>query len=169
MTIIAIDPGPTESAYVIWNGSRVVGCNILRNQQMLDSVMTIARNPAIYSDAGLVSHLAIEMVQSFGMSVGAEVFETVFWVGRFVQAWESFMPGRWAKVYRKDVKMHLCSSMRAKDPNIRQALIDRFGTVGTKREPGKLFGVKSHLWSALAVGVTWWDLNSVAAPMARAR
>lgn len=62
---------------------------------------------------------------------------------------------------RRAVKLHLCGSMRAKDGNIRQALVDRFGgqaqAVGTKKAPGPLFGLSSHRWSALAVAVTWWD------------
>jgi len=44
--------------------------------------------------------------------------------------------------------------MKAKDANIRQALIDKLGPVGTKKSPGPLWGVKSHIWSALAVAVT---------------
>ena len=57
-------------------------------------------------------------------------------------------------VYRKDVKLHLCGSPRAKDPNIRQALLDKLGPVGTKRQPGPCYGVKSHAWAALGVAVT---------------
>ena len=103
--------------------------------------------------------LAVEMVESFGMAVGKEVFETVFWVGRFCQAWE---PNDWHRVYRKEVKIHLCRSHRAKDGNIRQALIDRFSdgrgkdvAIGKKANPGPLFGVSADSWSALAVAVTY--------------
>ena len=38
-------------------------------------------------------------------------------------------------IYRKEEKMNICHTMRAKDSNIRQALIDRFGEVGTKKNP----------------------------------
>jgi len=61
-------------------------------------------------------------------------------------------------VPRRDVKMHLCSSVRAKDGNIRQALIDRFGADGTKRKPVPLAGISQHRWAALAVAVTAFDL-----------
>ena len=54
-------------------------------------------------------------------------------------------------VYRRDVKMWLCGTPRAKDPNIAQALRDKYGDPGTKKNPGKIYGVKSHLWAALAV------------------
>ena len=54
-------------------------------------------------------------------------------------------------VYRSEVKMHLCHTAKAKDGNIRQALIDKYGEPGTKKKPGKLYGVASHIWPALAV------------------
>lgn len=144
MNVVAIDPGPKDSAIIFWDGEHICNTDILENELMLKEVQYPWKD----------CHLAIEMVQSFGMAVGEEVFQTVLWTGRFVQAWE---PRPWSLVYRKDVKMHLCQSMRAKDANIRQALVDRFGAVGTKKKPGALYGVKSHLWSALAVAVTWMD------------
>ncbi len=76
---------------------------------------------------------------------------------------------------RFDVKLHLCGNARAKDTNIRQALIDRFGgiegkskAVGTKKAPGPLYGCKSHMWAALAVAVTWWDTHQALAEHRRA-
>ena len=55
--------------------------------------------------------------------------------------------------YRKDIKLHLCGTTKARDPNVRQALIDRLGKPGTKKNPGPTYGVSSHAWSALAVAV----------------
>ena len=74
------------------------------------------------------------MVASYGMPVGKEVFETCVAIGQFKQkAMENDIPVEF--IYRKDEKMNLCHSMKAKDSNIRQALIDRFGPVGTKKNP----------------------------------
>jgi hypothetical protein len=55
------------------------------------------------------------------------------------------------------VKLHLCNSPRAKDGNVRQALIDRVGPQGTKKGQGPTYGIKSHEWAALAVAVYGWD------------
>ena len=78
--------------------------------------------------------LVIEMVASYGMPVGETVFETCVWIGKFMQIAED-RKKKVNKVYRKDEKMNICNSMKAKDSNIRQALIDRFGEVGTKKNP----------------------------------
>ena len=78
--------------------------------------------------------LVIEMIASYEMAVGQTVFETCVWIGRFVEI-ASFNNIKFEYIYRKDEKMNLCYSMKAKDSNIRQALIDRFGPVGTKKNP----------------------------------
>ena len=96
--------------------------------------------------------LAIEMIASYGMAVGKEVYETVRWIGRFQECWAH--PDEVKLVYRRDVKLHLCGSSKAKDPNVRQALLDLLGPQGNKRNPGPTYGVKSHAWAALAVAVT---------------
>jgi hypothetical protein len=88
------------------------------------------------------------------MPVGAEVFETCVWIGRFMQYWCHFASEQSiTRIPRKEVKVHLCGTTKAKDANIRQALIDRIGPQGTKKAPGPTYGVKSHCWPALAVAV----------------
>ena len=98
----------------------------------------------------------IEQVTSYGMPVGAEVFETVFWSGRFA---ERFGADQVQRIPRLKVKLHICLDSHAKDANVRQALIDRFGKPGTKASPGVLYGISGDLWAAVALAVTWWDLN----------
>jgi hypothetical protein len=149
MTVFAIDPGPTQSAYVIFDGRSVTEFAKIGNDEMLYRC-------GLMWDTGCV--LVVEQVAAMGMSVGAEVFETVFWSGRFCERWNR----EWHRLKRHQVKMHLCGNMRAKDANIRQSLLDRFGpgkelAVGTKKKPGPLYGVSGDCWSALAVAVTWWD------------
>lgn len=145
--IIAIDPGTHESALVIWDGERVVNATISPNANLLDYLRIDAPQVPI----------ACEMVACYGMAVGAEVFETCLTIGRIQEIWTEAKMQPFRLVYRREVKMHLCGTMKAKDANIRQALIDRFGPVGTKKNPGKLYGIRSHLWAALAVAVTAHD------------
>ena len=157
MRVFAIDPGTEQSAFVLWDGSRIAQHGILSNPDLLlhlyeSVVVADARD----EEAPIV---ALEQIESFGMAVGRSTFETVFWAGRFYQA---VQPCPVARVTRRSVKLHLCGSARANDANIRMALIDRFGgskevAVGTKAAPGPLYGVKSHCWAALAVGLTYLD------------
>jgi len=149
MKIIAIDPGNVESAYVIIDEDmKPFEFGKVKNEELIP----IIDNADIIG----VQKVAIEMIASYGMPVGAEVFETCLWIGRFI---ERAKQKRYevSKVYRKDVKLNICQDSRAKDANIRQALIDRFGEVGTKKNPGWFYGFKADIWSAYAVGVTYLD------------
>jgi len=148
--ILAIDPGTTQSGYCYLNrNGEVWESGVIPNDDMLAMV---GDSPDF--------HLAIEMIASYGMAVGREVFETCVWIGRFKQAAKN--PDAVRLVYRKDVKLHLCGTSKAKDANIRQALLDIFPAtgggktpqIGTKSMPGPLYGVSSHAWSALGVAVT---------------
>lgn len=147
-TVLAIDPGPENSAFVLWNGERVLDSGILPNDEM------IAR---LHGAAPFVAdvRVLIEKVESFGMAVGAEVFETVYWSGRFAQYWIQ-RGGGVDRIGRKAIKMHHCHSMRAKDANIRAALLDKY-PAGKKASPGPSYGIKSHLWAALALATYWTE------------
>jgi hypothetical protein len=140
---LALDPGTVETGWCLFGTGRVYDSGVKPNAEMLDLV---------HRYGPLYDNCAIEMVASYGMPVGREVFETVRWIGRFQQAWRD--PEEVRLVYRREVKLHLCGSMKAKDANVWQALIDKLGPVGTKACPGPLYGVKSHARSALAVAVT---------------
>lgn len=140
--ILAIDPGTEQSAIVqMWPDGRIEGARIERNADV--------RNWARVA-FNCERRVAIEMVACYGMPVGREVFETCLFIGRLYEiAQQNGSPV--TLVYRKDVKIHLCGSMKAKDGNIRQALIDKYGAPGTKKAPGRTYGISSHLWSALAI------------------
>jgi hypothetical protein len=151
MKILALDPGTTQTGWVIIDEKmRISQFGIHNNRQVLKMIKD--------KDAEL-DLLATEMIGSYGMAVGKEVFETCVWIGRFIQYWKE--PDKVIIVYRKDVKMHLCHSMRAKDANIRQAIIDLYEPlgggstpqIGTKDRPGPLYGVSSHVWPAIGVAI----------------
>ena len=143
---LAIDPANELSAYCFINDKyEPMSFDKLSN----DELLMILRDRKYDT-------LAIEMIASYGMAVGKTVFETCVWIGRFIQiAYDRNIPVHF--IYRKDVKMNLCQTMKAKDTNIRQALIDRFGEVGTKDNQKFFYGFKADIWSAYAVGVTYLD------------
>jgi hypothetical protein len=149
--ILAIDPGNEFSAFTLYKQRKILNTKKLPNAELIELIKTF------YFDVG-----AIEMVASYGMAVGKTVFETCVWIGRFEQVIAD-MGLEVHKVYRKDVKMHLCGSNRAKDSNIRQAILDSYPAtgggstpqVGTKKEPGPLYGVSKDMWASLGVAITF--------------
>ncbi len=152
MTIIlAIDPGPERSAFVKWNGLNILDFGIFENEGEKPDI-----KPNLIPDI-----LVIEKIESYGMAVGASVFTTCIWIGRYIEKWRhGDCKGKpWHLIPRRDIKLHLCGSARAKDSNIRQALIDRFGPPGTKKNPGVTYGISKDVWSALAVAVTFYDTH----------
>ena len=148
---IGIDPGPTEHGVVWFTGRKVVRAENLTTDQLVSAV----------SD-NLFYLFACEMVTCFGMPVGREVFETVLQIGRLQQSLEGMR-----LIPRLDIKMHVCGNAGAKDPNVRQALIDKLGPVGTKRSPGPCYGISNHLWAALAVAVTAFEVEQTKHEWAR--
>ena len=156
--ILAIDPGNEESAYCLIDIKtyKPIEFNKIKNVEMFDVIERLISEYDGYS----FNTMVIEMIASYGMPVGKEVFDTCVWIGRFVEAMKMFSKDRFTEtkyVYRKDEKMNICGSMKAKDSNIRQALIDRFGVVGTKKNQGWFYGFKSDIWAAYAVGITYID------------
>lgn len=155
MLILSIDPGPTESAYVLYDTeTKQIMPTFGKHPNELMVKFTRA-----YSE-GLASLLSIEMVASYGQRVGQTVFETCVWIGRFIQAWEEASGKHWIKVYRrKDVFAHLCPEGKPNDSAVRTAICNRYGgdariAKGTKKNPGPLYGLKGDMFSALAVAIT---------------
>lgn len=137
MIIVGIDPGPVDQSCVLFDSAenRVVSVGTFRADDLPDAVRK--------------HKVAIEWIESFGMAVGQEIFRTVFQIGRMQQ-----QLGMVRLIPRRDIKLTLCGSARAKDPNVRQALIDAIGVVGTKKNPGPTYGVAGHYWAALGVAYT---------------
>lgn len=150
--ILAIDPGPMESAYVKINGDcKPVDFGKLHNLEM--------KRYLYRADNVHLDHVAIEMVGSYGMSVGADVFETCVWIGRFYEILDATLGIEAELIKRLAIKIHLCGSAKAKDPNIAQALVDRFAPMepnkgkGTKINPGWFYGFRADIWQAYALAV----------------
>lgn len=164
MRILAIDPGNTHSGWVIIDSHtrRPLQIDKSPNELVLDHC---------YGDLQWDTAV-IEMIASYGMAVGREVFDTCIWIGRFTEAikthTEIYKPNKTldqALTYtvRQTVKLHHCHTIKAKDANIIQALIDRFTPgqpnrgKGTKANPGWFYGFKADIWQAYALAVQHAD------------
>ena len=156
-SIIAIDPGTTQSAFVIWDGLTIFQMGIWDNTKLNCYLAGDEIDFVFVTDR--IDALIIEKIESMGMAVGASTFETVYWTGIFACTWGVDFTVR---MPRRDVKMHLCNSMRAKPANIRQALIDRFepDLKPRQRPKGIMKGLTNHTLDAFALAVTWWDQHS---------
>ena len=152
MRIIGIDPGPEKSGVVVYctERRRVQYTNTTHNDKILGSLGLLRINHQL-------ERMAIERVQSYGIS-GTSLLRTAEMVGRF---WEA---GNAAKLqihllYRREVLQGLDVSGKGnRDSLVRQRLIEIHGgsrraACGRKAEPGPLYGVSSHAWSALAVAI----------------
>ena len=149
-SILAIDPGPTESGFILFYPC-LAGLPLIDEAGIRGNYDLKELCHNISSALSPRPILAIEMIACYGMPVGKETFETCLWIGRFEEAFNSNRDS--LRCYRKDIKLHLCGTTKAKDPNVRQALIDRLGKPGTKKNPGPTYGITDHMWSALAVAV----------------
>jgi hypothetical protein len=155
--ILAIDPGSEQSAWIVYNGATA---GIRAFAKVPNDELERQLRLGVSGD---VSQAAIEWTQPRGMPASAELFETLYWVGRYAAIVED-LGVRVARVKRGDVKRHLCGTTAANDANVRAALIDRFGgiggkaaAIGTKAAPGPLYGIANDVWSALAIAVTYAD------------
>jgi len=157
MDVIAIDPGPVNSAYVFMSGGNPVEFGKCENIEIKRRVMSLIDVPG-------VKNIVCEKVASYGMPVGAEVFETVFFSGELSEMVIS-LGAKFERIPRMEVKMHLCHQTKGvNDSVIRQALVDRFGpgkekAIGTKKSPGPCYGITKDCWQALALGVVWCERN----------
>lgn len=153
MKIFAVDPGCTMSAYALVElpDLRIIEKGKAPNEEVIELCRSLSSDIADLA--------AIEMVASYGMPVGREVFETCVWIGKFLGA----MPISATTVYRMDEKLCLCHDTRANDASIRRALIDRYAKHdfktgrGTKKNPDTFYGVSADIWSAVAVAVTTFE------------
>ena len=163
--ILAIDPGNEYSAYVEYD----TDTGYIGEFAKAKNAYVMGRMWKFRQEC---CAMAIEMPACYGMAVGTTVFETCRWVGVFQQKFRCRDGLPTYLVYRKaqnkehgidSVCMHICKNNRAKDSNVRQAIIDRYPAtgggktpqIGTKAQPGPLYGVSKDVWAALAVAITF--------------
>ncbi len=136
-TIVGIDPGNKETAVVVLYNNKIANHIYMANDDVMEYLRFYElRDAEIYC----------EMIASYGMPVGKSIFDTCLFIGRIIELLPDVR-----LITRNVVKNAICHSSKAKDANIRQALIDIYGEVGTKKNPGGTFGISGDKWAALAV------------------
>ena len=157
--ILAIDPGSEKSGWVVLKDGEVLDVGVDENRDVIEWL-----GSRVFEN---VEELAIECPKGYRVPNGRPfhqaVIETAIVVGRFMQEWISLRGTEPALLFRDDVKKHILGrSSRVGDKEVRRALIERWGgdekvVKGTKASPGPLYGVASHAWAALAVGLTYYE------------
>lgn len=161
MNILAIDPGNVQSAYTVMDTETFKPSEFgkVRNEDLQQKIREAGDSRW--------NVVVIERIQSYGMAVGREVFETCEWIGRFTE--DAVLSGcRVEYIYRIEEKRAVCHNPNAKDSNIRRALIDRFAEhdfkngKGTKKNPDWFYGFHSDIWQSYAIAFSWvekWRLQ----------
>lgn len=162
-TVLAIDPGNESSGWVLMDQSdySVLAKGKTPNEDLLHMITSDNTEVQLQYD-----NCTIEMIKSYGMSVGSTVFETCVWVGRFYEAVRLTAGIESELVYRPVIKLHHCLSPKANDTTVRHALIDRFasntpnGGKGSAKEPGWFHGFSQDIWAAYALAVYYTDITT---------
>ena len=154
MRLLAIDPGNKDTAFCLMDEQyKILDKGKVSNDQMIAYIWTNAHN---------IDHIVVEMIASYGMAVGAEVFETCVMIGKIERTAEQ-KEIEHSRVFRSEEKLCICKNSRAKDSNIRAGLIERFAKfdkkrgTGTKKAQDHFYGVSKDMWAAYAVGVVYLD------------
>lgn len=146
---MGIDPGPNSYAFVLWDGRAILSsgeCSLSDDFPLSDTERPIA---------------AVEDFVTY-RPIAKEGRETIKMIGSLRVLFGAFHL-QWVEIPRADVLRHLTGGTKGGDTALRQAIYDRFGgsrraAVGTKKEPGPLYGLAgSHKFAALAVAITAQD------------
>lgn len=136
--ILGVDPGASKSAFVLWDGKKILAEGIDTNETLLEDIRNSYPNPHIT--------LAVESMISIPGGAGKSIIQTIEWADRFFQAWQ----GEKEKVPGHVIKKALGAK---NDPGIRENLILRFGADLCHGLRGKGY----HLYRAFAVCVYYMD------------
>lgn len=158
---LCIDPGTTKTGWVIFDplAEKPVEAGWEDNATVLWRI----------ENMNFHDRVIMETFAAQGMPLGDSSLQTVRWEGRFV---ERALMSRGIEVdhiTRRAIKIAICGSSRAKDSNIRAAMVDMYAFawsnigngLGVKDNPSPLAclrsgkGATAHTFAALAVAAAW--------------
>jgi hypothetical protein len=146
--VVGIDPGDTQSAYAVVDANyEVVEADKVENEDL-----------ALFLKCTLVdTHVVVEGIQSYGMPVGRNVFDTCYQIGRILQICDDLgLP--WTIYNRPEYTKAICGVQKINDSVLRQALLLRFG--GDKKgEPLNKLKGSTDKRSAFAIAAYHLDVT----------
>jgi hypothetical protein len=156
--VLALDPGTTHTGWVLVDSETgaILGHDKNDNRSLRGVMVNLPG--ALAPDLVL-----IEAMSPRGQRLGIETMEALRWSGRLEEA---ARPTPVIRISRDAVKRTLLGAANVKgaDAAIRQVLIDRYGgaggrqsAVGTRKDPGPLFGITADRWAALGLFCAWQD------------
>lgn len=149
--VLAIDPGNIDSAYCILDRDtqRPLAHEKINNVELERKL----KDGEIQFDEA-----AIEIVSSYGLVAGRDLFNTCIEIGRLSVIIES-LGVKVFGCYRRDVKLHLTGVGASKDANVRAALIEMYAKhdfrngKGTKANPDWWYKFRADEWAAAGLAV----------------
>lgn len=165
--LLAIDPGPMTSGVVLieyseWPPRVLLANSEISTERLCDDLFSLASLLSEWVTS--LDQVCIEQIEARGgAAVGQDTLDTMWWAGRLHQASCTRVPSSSIhRIWRGEVRQTICGVRNCTASQLRRALIDFYPRagggktpqIGTKGKPGPLYGVTTHAWSALAVGVT---------------
>jgi len=165
MIILGIDPGPEDSAAVVydtatkiilWKSDTVTGKHL--NTQLLGFFMA-------WQNRFTFTQIVIESMDCRGVPLNHWVRETLIWIGRFKEkllGW-GYTEEQITLLLPTKIRSTLCGTSKCTLKDEKEVIIDhldpmrRFGQhgKGTKKAPGPFYGFTKDLWQAMAVVVAY--------------
>lgn len=161
--IVAIDPGPEKTGVLSISKFENVGGVIFPR---VDYNVHIPNIDVTALNSDFSPNVVIEMPEPRGMPVGKDVFDTIYWAGRFTQHFKSIH----CDVYHmnpRGIKIAICGVAKAKDPSIREAILDildpnrvygKYGR-GKKGANGPLYGIVDHSFACMRMAIAYMLLK----------
>ena len=149
MIVVGIDPGDTQSAYaIVCQDYSVAEAAKVDNESLTD----VLKGASVCN-----SQVVVEGIQSYGMPVGRNVFDTCYQIGRILQICDDLgLP--WTIYNRPEYTKAICGVQKISDSVLRQALLLRFG--GDKKgEPLNKLKGSTDKRSAFAIAAYHLDVT----------
>ncbi len=149
MYFMGIDPGSEKSAYAILTYADGDFPYLIIDADKVDNATLIKYLQDDEWGLGKLD-VAIEGIQSYGMSVGRSVFDTAYMVGRLQQLCD--MLGHTSTIYnRPEYAKAICGTQKISDSILRQSLRLKYGDDVKKDDPLYMLRGSSDKRSAFAV------------------